>query len=234
MNDDTHPTNETSTDYVYATIIDRPTPTGKIYTDQTGRFPQQSSQGNNYLMVLYDYDSNAILVEPIKNRTQNELLRAYKQLHQMLTKRGFQPRLQLLDNEAPKELKTFLDTQHIQYQLVPPHVHRRNAAERAIRTFKEQFVAGLCSTDKNFPMHLWDRLLPQAIITLNLLRASRQHPQLSAYTHVFGNFDFNKTPLAPPGTQVIVHNKPSTRRSWAPHGETGWYLGPALEQGVYS
>ena len=166
------------------------------------------------------------------------VIHAYKQLHQILTKRGFQPRLHLLDNEAPKELKTFLDTQHIQYQLVPPHVHRRNAAERAIRTFKEQFVAGLCSTDKNFPMHLWDRLLPQAIITLNLLRASRQLPQLSAYTHVFGNFDFNKTPLA---TWHTSHRPQQTfhppllgtpRRNWLVFRPSPRAL--SMLQGVYS
>jgi hypothetical protein len=38
--------------------------------------------------------------------------------------------------------------------LVPPHCHRRNAAERAIRTFKKHFVARLSSVDPSFPMHL--------------------------------------------------------------------------------
>jgi hypothetical protein len=42
---------------------------------------------------------------------------------------------------------------------------------------------------------MWDRLLPQAIQTLNLLRTSRLHPHLSAYTHVHGLFDFNHTPM---------------------------------------
>jgi hypothetical protein len=44
-----------------------------------------------------------------------------------------------------------------------------------------------------------------------------------------GNFDFNKTPMAPPGTKVILHEKPQQRKSWDPHGAEGWYLGPALE-----
>ena len=44
-----------------------------------------------------------------------------------------------------------------------------------------------------------------------------------------GVFDFNKTPLAPPGTRVVLHEKPSQRLSWDPHGTEGWYLGPALE-----
>ena len=38
------------------------------YTDLTGRFPYQSSRGNNYVFVAYNYDGNAILVEPMPNR----------------------------------------------------------------------------------------------------------------------------------------------------------------------
>jgi hypothetical protein len=96
-------------------------------------------------------------------------------------------------------LKNFFTVNDIAYQLVPPHCYRRNAAERAILTFKEHFVAGLSSVDPAFPLHLWDRLLPQAEITLNLLRTSRLHPQLSAAAHFHGLVDYNKTAFAPPG-----------------------------------
>jgi hypothetical protein len=33
----------------------------------------------------------------------------------------------------------------------------------------------------------------------------------------------------PPGTKVVVHEKPSQQGSWDPHRKLGWYLGPALE-----
>jgi hypothetical protein len=58
------------TQFVYAATIDA----GKIYTDQTGRFLVISSKGNKYIIILYDYDSNAILAQPIKDRTAPELL----------------------------------------------------------------------------------------------------------------------------------------------------------------
>jgi hypothetical protein len=45
-------------------------------------------------------------------------------------------------------------------------------------------------------MHLWDRLLPQAEITLNLLRTSRLHPRLSVAAHYHGLLDYNKTAFA--------------------------------------
>jgi hypothetical protein len=134
-----------------------------------------------------------------------------------------------LDNEASKLLKTYLHQQNITFQLVPPYSHRRNSAERAIRSFKEHLIAGICSTDNSFPMHLWDRLLPHAVITSNMLRTSRINPKLSATTHIFVQFDFNREPMAPPGTRIIAHETPTRRQAWAPHGQYGWYIGPALE-----
>jgi hypothetical protein len=43
-------------------------------------------------------------------------------------------------NEASAALKRFFTTNDVDYQLVPPHCHRRNSSERAIRTFKEHFL----------------------------------------------------------------------------------------------
>jgi hypothetical protein len=62
------------TNCIYAAMIDA----GKIYTDQTGRFHVIYSKGNKYIMVLYEHDRNAILGEPIKNRTAPELMRAFQ------------------------------------------------------------------------------------------------------------------------------------------------------------
>jgi hypothetical protein len=122
-----------------------------------------------------------------------------------------------------------MTTKDVDFQLVPPHVHRRNAAERAIHTFKNYFIADLCSTDKDFPLHLWDRLLPQAILSLNLLRSSHLNPRLSAWAQVNGAFTFNRTPITPPGIRVLVHETPDVRTSWAPHAVDGWYIGTASD-----
>jgi hypothetical protein len=83
--------------------------------------------------------------------------------------------------------------------------------------------------DPTFPLQLWDKLLPQATITLNLLRKSRINPRMSAYAQLNGHFDFNITPLAPPGTRAIAHEKTDQRASWDPPGVDGYYLGPALD-----
>jgi hypothetical protein len=61
----------------------------------------------------------------------------------------------MMENEASSAVKEFLRKEAIQYQLVPPNIHRRNVAERAIRTFKAHFIAILSTVDAHFPMHLW-------------------------------------------------------------------------------
>ena len=40
-------------------------------------------------------------------------------------------------------------------------------------------------------------------------------------------FDFNKIPLAPPGSKGIIHTKSSNRTSWNLNGKIGYYTGPA-------
>jgi len=152
-----------------------------------------------------------------------------EKLNTILSNRGRQPELYILDNECSNELKSAMTKHKIDYQLVPPHVHCRNAVERAIQTFKHHFLSGLATADPDFPVNEWDRLLPQATLTLNLLRNSRVNTKLSAHAFLHGNFDFSSTPLAPPGTKVLVHSKPKERNSWSFHGKEAWYIGPAPE-----
>ena len=111
--------------------------------------------------------------------------------------------------------------------MAPPHIHRRNAAKRAIQTVKHHFLAGLASCNKNFPLQEWDRLTYQAQLTLNLLRNSRVMLQLSAYSYLHGVYDFNQCPLAPPGVQVIAHTKNKVLSVWGFHSQDGWTIGPS-------
>ena len=129
-----------------------------------------------------------------------------------------------LDNEVSADLKWAMTKNEIDWQLATPYQHRANAAERAIRTFKNHFIAGLSSVHPDFPIKEWDRLIPQAVLTLNLLRNSRVNPKLSSCAYLHGPFNFNSTPLAPPGTLVAIHVKPSNRASWAPHSKRVFML----------
>jgi hypothetical protein len=223
----------TKTHLVYAVLVDQ----GQLYTDLTEKFPVRSSKANWYVMVCYVFDCNYMKVVPMKSMSVSEWVKAYDHIHQELTSKGFKPKLQTLHNEASAALNFLFTTNDVEYQLVSPYCHRRNTAERSIQTLKEHFVAELSSVDPNFQLHLWDILLPQAEITLNLLQTSRQHPQLSAAAHYHGLIDYKKTYFAPPGCKIIAHEKPAKRRTWAPHSQHGYSLGPAMHhygcQNVY-
>ena len=134
-----------------------------------------------------------------------------------------------MDNEASTEIKRSITQQNGTYQLVEPHNHRTLAAERAIQTYKDHLIAGLCSTDTKFPLNEWDRSIAQANLTLNLLRMSQVNNNLSAYAQLHGIYDYNKTPLAPPVTHAIIFEPRSIRGTWTPHGKDAWYIGPALQ-----
>ena len=100
----------------------------KIYTDQTGRFPVTSSHGYKYIMIAYDYDSNNILAEPIKSRTSLHIKNDYQTMRKFLCSRGLTPKTHVLDNKCSKVLKEYIEEENETFQLVPPHLHRRNAA----------------------------------------------------------------------------------------------------------
>ena len=194
----------------------------KGYMNLTGRFPHKSSSGSEYLLIVYDYDSNAILAEPLSSRQGGEIKRGWKKLHQKLKNRGNEPNIYILDNEVSSDLKLAMTDECVDWQLATPYLHRTNAAERAIRTFKNHFLAGLATTHPDFPISEWDRLLQQAVITLNLLRNLRVNSKLSAHAYLSGPYNFTACPMAPPGTLVAVHIKPGERRSWDPHCRRGW------------
>ena len=62
-------------------------------------------------MILYDFDSNSILVEATKNRTSKELTRAYKKLNGGLLVYELKPKYHKLDNERPPEMKEYMDNE---------------------------------------------------------------------------------------------------------------------------
>ena len=122
----------------------------------------------------------------MKTQTGLELKSAYHKTHTLLTDRGLQPSLKILDNECPNVLKIFMREVNEKFQLVPPHIHCINSEERAIRTFKEHFIDRLASTHKDFPLHLWCQIIPHASLTLNLLCQLRMNPKLSRCDQLHG------------------------------------------------
>ena len=78
------------------------------------------------------------------------MVATYNILIARLKEAGFEPQIDLLDNEWSQEYKDEIITNQMKYQLVPPNNHRRNITEKSIQTFKDHFVAVLCGTDAKF------------------------------------------------------------------------------------
>jgi hypothetical protein len=157
---------------------------------------------------MVEIDSNAILVEPLKCHKDAELILSYNALLLWLRQAGIVPQKHIMDNEISNTMKNHIcDECKLTLELVSPGCHRHNAAEVAICNFKSHFFIVLAGVANNFPPSLWDRLLPQTEITLNLLRQFNALPNILAYAHLSGPFDYNKMPLAPMGCEVQIHKK---------------------------
>ena len=162
----------------------------------------------------------------MKNRSVAEHIRVYQDIFGYLEKRGLLPDVHKMDNECTQELKDIIVDQHKnKLELVPPHDHRTNPAEKCTDTLKCHFISVLSAMDPNFPLHLWCRILTQCQDTLNMLRTSRLHPHMSSFTHMNGPFDCNATPIAPPRIKTLVYENPQQRKTWAQHGVNACYIG---------
>ena len=65
------------------------------------------------------------------------------------------------------------------------------------------------------------------MISYLMLRRLRINPQMSAYTQLFDEFDYNQTPIAPLGTKAFVYERTGQRQSHANHGKIGYAIGPS-------
>ena len=120
-------------------------------------------------MMAY-HSSYVILVDPFKTRKYQHIIAAYNSIMQSLKNRGPSIDLQIIDNGASQNYKAAIkDKWGVYFQLSPPDIHRRNASEQAIRTFKADFIAVLSGVAPGFPQFLWDILIVQTEMKLNLL-----------------------------------------------------------------
>ncbi len=114
-------------------------------------------------------NANDILIEAIRNRTQEEMMEMYQHIINWMQAAGLGLKKHILDNKASKAFKELIRENELEYELVPPGNHRRNQAECAIQTFKAHFIVILARVDNKFPLSLWCHLLEPTELTLNLL-----------------------------------------------------------------
>ena len=108
----------TNTFFCWAAIADTKNKT--VYIDLAGKFPYCSFEGNKYIFVAYDYNSNAIIVRPMPNREAATIVSTFQGICNMLDKKQRKPQFCLLDNEASNAIKDFLSMSQLSINLFRP------------------------------------------------------------------------------------------------------------------
>jgi hypothetical protein len=168
-----------------------------IYTNQPGCVPKKSLRGYQYIMVLTDINSNATLVEPMKNHTAGEIISTYQKLIERLQSAGVTPKQNILENKCSEKFKSTIRKSDMTFQLVPPHDHWRKIAKKVIQTFKVHVISILCGTDKDFLLYFWCHFLQQIDHTLNKIQSARVTPTVSTYTYLWRQHDYNSNTFFP-------------------------------------
>jgi hypothetical protein len=132
----------------------------EIHTNQTGAFAHTSQQGIRYIMVAVHLNANYIFAEPMKNRTEGEMIWVYQKIFNRMKAAGLGLKKQVLDNECLAAMKACIKENR---------QHRQNQAEQAIQTFKSHFISILAGVDDKSPLLLWCNPLKPKELTLNLL-----------------------------------------------------------------
>jgi hypothetical protein len=125
--------------------------TGTMYTDLTSSFPVWSFKNMQYIFVAYVNDLNAIIIHAMPTCTDAAMITTFKKVIKVLRTHGYHPALNVMDNECSTMVERYIRSEKINIQLVPPHNHQANAAEQAIATFKEHFIAALATVDQLCP-----------------------------------------------------------------------------------
>jgi hypothetical protein len=141
----------------------------------------------------------------------------------------------IVDNETSLECREHFLSQRLPVTFVPPQTHRSNPAERAVRTdtnLTNHLITVFSSTHPDFPDDLWDRLLPCAEITLNVMRSWRPDPYLSAWSglHLHSNHTTSPPTLFTPLANSALPSQTLTTATLGPlTGIAPFFtLGPAL------
>ena len=80
---------------------------GTIYAELTGNFPITSIHGMTAIFIMYDWTSIAIIETPIKEAKAETIVECFKQNITYLSKRGFKPVYNIIDNVVTKAIKTY-------------------------------------------------------------------------------------------------------------------------------
>jgi hypothetical protein len=177
-----------------------------MFSNQTGQFPTQSLCGNKCIMVLVEICSNAILVEPMKNRKDAKMIWAYNALLLQLKRAGVVPKKHVVNNEVSENMKNHICDVQTGYGIGATRLPQTQCSQGSHTQLQSSLPQRLSRCSQQLPTK---PLGPQTKITINLIQQSNATPNVLAYAHLSGPFDYNIMPLAPMGCEAQVQRKPT-------------------------
>lgn len=130
--------------FVFAAVADKNK--GMLYTDATWALPVMVLSSKQYYYVPYDYNSNYTNARAVKDLKDETIGTAFNGVFEEIEQKWHKPTLNITDNQAVTPLKQYMASKDCRWKFVEPSNHRVNAAERAIQTFKNHIISGMCST----------------------------------------------------------------------------------------
>ena len=198
-----------------------------LHLDYTGRLPTRGSKGTLYFLVACW--GSYIHLEPLSSMTGAATAVAIKAAVTFFRDKQVTLTTIRMDNQSSPEVRQLAHELDLQWDIVTPYQKQPNRAERAIRTAKNHIIATRAGFHPDCSPTFIDRCLFQIELTLNVMHPFEYDPKLSAHHGLFQHrFDFARHPIAPAGSKVLTWDSPDTRGSWADHGVSGIYLGPAM------
>ena len=210
-------------------IMMRVVETPRLFIDSTGGFIEDTTQVW-YDLVMFSDTANYIHVESMDNRNAGTYEQAFNDGLKFFRDRDIPINILRLDNEQSSLVSAICVRNKIKLELVPPGNHRSNTAERAIDTWKSHKISMMATADEECDPKVFKHFNKQGELTINLLRQSGMSKFVSAWHQVNGKYNFNNTPIAPPGIKVEFYQSRSRREStWSPKSVKGFYVGPAMD-----
>ena len=71
-----------------------------------------------YILVAYVYKVNAILMRPIKSRTDRHKIEIFKNVYDCLHEHDLTPNLHVMDNKSSRAIQAFIKKEKVNVQLV--------------------------------------------------------------------------------------------------------------------
>ena len=132
-----------------------------------------------------------------------------------------------MDNETSRDVEDFITitSQQIGQQYTPPDMHQTIPEERLIQTYKSCIKSRVASLLPTFPITYWCSLIPKVDFRINIVRKCRHKPLLSEWAVMEGEYHFDATPVAPQGSEILMHEK---REIFGINAKKAWQIAPCF------